>query len=248
MIRYGRGEIPISRWRVSSSACDYPDMQAREIRRFVVFLGVLVASVFLPTGTFAWRNGWLFVAVILAAVASVSFGIFRASPELVQERRTAVKNAKPWDRAIVPWITGLPLVTVVLAGLGRRFGWASIVPAWAAWPAVALMVAGSALAYLAMRTNRFFSSYVRIQGDRDHVVVDRGPYAFVRHPGYTGSIAVTLGTPILLDSLPGLGVAAVTILLTVVRTHLEDRALAQELPGYRAYRERVRYRLLPWAW
>lgn len=183
----------------------------------------------LPAGTFAWRNGWLFVAVIAAAVASVSFGIFRASPELARERRTAVKNAKPWDRALVPWITGLPLVTVVLAGLGRR-------------------AAGSALAYLAMRTNRFFSSYVRIQGDRDHVVVDRGPYAFVRHPGYAGSIAVTLATPILLDSRPGLAVAAVTTLLTVVRTYLEDRTLVRELPGYRTYRERVRYRLLPWVW
>jgi protein-S-isoprenylcysteine O-methyltransferase Ste14 len=223
-------------------------MQAREIRRFVVFLAVFVASVFLPAGTVAWRNGWLFVAVISAAVASVSFGIFRASPELAQERRTAGKSAKSWDRALVPWITGLPLVTVVLAGLGRRFGWASMVPAWTAWPAVALMVAGSALAYFAMRTNRFFSSYVRIQGERDHVVVDRGPYAFVRHPGYAGSIAVTLATPVLLDSLPGLGVAAVTTLLTVVRTHLEDRTLAHELPGYRAYRERVRYRLLPGMW
>jgi protein-S-isoprenylcysteine O-methyltransferase Ste14 len=223
-------------------------MQAREIRRFVVFLGVFVASVFLPAGTFAWRNGWLFVAVISAAVASVSFGVFRASPELARERRTAAKNAKPWDRALVPWITGLPLVTVVLAGLGRRFGWTSIVPTWTAWPAVAIMVAGSALAYLAMRTNRFFSSYVRIQGDRDHIVVDRGPYAFVRHPGYAGAIAVTLATPILLDSLPGLVVAAVTILLTVVRTHLEDRTLSQELPGYDTYRERVRYRLLPRVW
>jgi protein-S-isoprenylcysteine O-methyltransferase Ste14 len=179
-------------------------MRAREIRRFVVFLGVFVASAFLPAGTFAWCNGWLFVAVISVAVASVSFGIFRASPELAQERRTAAKNAKPWDRAIVPFITGLPIVTVVLAGLGRRFGWTSIVPAWTAWPAVAIMAAGSALAHLAMRTNRFFSSYVRIQGDRDHVVVDGGPYAFVRHPGYAGSIAVTLATPILLDSLAGL--------------------------------------------
>jgi protein-S-isoprenylcysteine O-methyltransferase Ste14 len=225
-----------------------PAMQAREIRRFVVFLGVFIASVFLPAGTLAWRNGWLFVAVICAAVASVSFGIFRASPELARERRTAAKNAKPWDRVLVPWITGLPLVTVVLAGLGRRFGWMSVVPPWTTWPAVALMVAGSALAYLAMRTNRFFSSYVRIQSDRDHVVVDRGPYAFVRHPGYAGSVAVALATPILLDSLPGLAVAAVTILLTVVRTYLEDRTLAQELPNYRAYSERVRFRLLPWVW
>lgn len=223
-------------------------MQARELRRFVVFLAFLIASVFAPAGTFAWRNGWLFIVVMAAAVASVSFGIFRASPELAQERRTAVKHAQAWDRALVPWITGLPLVTVVLAGLGRRFGWPSFVPAWSTWPAVALMAAGSALAYFGMRANRFFSSYVRVQNDRDHVVVDHGPYAWLRHPGYAGSLAVTLATPILLDSLPGLLLAGVTALLTVVRTYLEDRMLARELPGYRAYSDRVRYRLLPLVW
>ncbi len=223
-------------------------MQLRELRRFSLFIVFTAASVFVPAGTLAWRNGWLFIAVISAAVASVSFGIFRASPELAQERRTAAKHAKAWDRALVPWITGLPLVTVVLAGLGHRFGWKSIVPAWSTWPALAMMGAGSTLAYLGMRANRFFSSYVRIQQDREHVVVDSGPYAYIRHPGYAGSIAVTMATPILLDSLPGLGVAAVTTLLTVVRTFLEDGILARELPGYSEYRKRVCYRLLPLVW
>ncbi len=223
-------------------------VQTRELRRYLVFVLFVIATVFGPAGTFAWRNGWLFVAVMSAAVASVSFGIFRAAPELAQERRTAVKQAKAWDRAITPLITGLPVVTVVLAGLGRRFGWRPTFPDWSTWPAVTAIAAGSALAYLAMRANRFFSSYVRIQSDRNHIVVDGGPYAVIRHPGYAGSILVALATPVLLDSVAGFGLATVTALLTVLRTHLEDRILKQGLPGYLSYSDRVRYRLLPLVW
>lgn len=220
----------------------------RELRRYLIFLVFVGASVFGPAGTFAWRNGWLFVAVMAAAVASVSFGIFRAAPELAQERRTAGKHAQAWDRVLTPFITGLPVITVGLAGLGRRFGWRPPFPEWTTWLAVVAMTGGSALAYLAMRTNRFFSSYVRIQDDRHHTVVDRGPYAFIRHPGYAGAIAVTLGTPVLLNSLPGFGLAIVTTLLTVVRTAFEDRLLKQNLAGYPRYSERVRYRLVPFVW
>jgi protein-S-isoprenylcysteine O-methyltransferase Ste14 len=225
-----------------------PAMRAREVRRYVLFLAFLMASVFVPAGTIQWRNGWLFVGVMAAAVASVVFDVFHRSPELAEERRTAAKHAKPWDRILTPIVTGLPVVTVVLAGLGHRFGWASNLPAWTTAPALAFMVAGSALAYLAMRTNRFFSSYVRIQDDRSHVVVDSGPYAFIRHPGYAGSLAVTLATPILLDTLPGFVLALVTAAATILRTHLEDRLLTQELSGYRAYRDHVLYRLLPMIW
>ena len=97
-------------------------MSIREIIRFVVFFLVTAASVFLSAGTLAWWNGWMFMAVISAAVASVTFGIFRASPELMRERRTASKAAKPWDRALVPVMTGLPFVAVIVAGLGKRLG------------------------------------------------------------------------------------------------------------------------------
>lgn len=78
--------------------------------------------------------------------------------------------------------------------------------------------------------------------------MDSGPYAFVRHPGYAGSLAVTLGAPVLLDSLPGFWLATVTALLTVLRTYLEDQMLKRELAGYEGYSQRVRHRLLPLVW
>ena len=188
------------------------------------------------------------MTVISVAVASVTFGIFRASPELMLERRTAAKAAKPWDRVLVPVMTGLPFVAVVVAGLGKRFGWASPFPEWTAWVAFGAMALGSALTYWGMKANLYFSSYVRIQTDRGHQVVQSGPYAYLRHPGYAGAILFTLGTPVLLNSIYAFLLAVVTTLITVLRTSLEDRTLRRELPGYQQYTQSVRYRLIPLVW
>jgi protein-S-isoprenylcysteine O-methyltransferase Ste14 len=110
------------------------------------------------------------------------------------------------------------------------------------------MALGSALANWGMKANRFFSSYVRIQTDRGHQVVEGSPYACLRHPGYAGAILFTLGTPILLNSIPAFVLDVITTLIILLRTFLEDRTLRQELPGYQQYAQTVRYRLLPLVW
>jgi protein-S-isoprenylcysteine O-methyltransferase Ste14 len=222
--------------------------QGSAVVRFLVFLVITGLAVFGPAGTMQWPAGWMFLLVISAAVASVTFGIFRAVPELLQERRTAAKRAKAWDRVLVPVMSGLPLLGVVLAGLGRRFSWATPFPSWCAWLAFVLMALGSGLTYWGMRCNRFFSSHVRIQTDRGHHVIRVGPYAHIRHPGYAGALLVTLGTPVLLNSEPALVIALAAAVATVLRTILEDRTLRRELPGYEDYARTVRYRLVPYLW
>ena len=99
-----------------------------------------------------------------------------------------------------------------------------------------------------MAANAFFSAVVRIQDDRGHAVASGGPYRFVRHPGYSGSLAFELATPIMLGSLWALIPSGLNALLIVVRTALEDRTLNEELDGYREYAGQVRYRLLPGVW
>ena len=99
-----------------------------------------------------------------------------------------------------------------------------------------------------MRSNRFFSSVVRIQKDRGHTVVDGGPYRFVRHPGYAGTSVFTLVTPLILRSYWALVPAAATASVLVLRTIMEDLTLRNELDGYADYARRVRYRLLPAIW
>jgi protein-S-isoprenylcysteine O-methyltransferase Ste14 len=99
-----------------------------------------------------------------------------------------------------------------------------------------------------MRANTFFSAVVRIQSDRGHAVVSTGPYRFVRHPGYVGMSAFMLATPLILASRWAFVPATLTVLVTVVRTALEDRTLQAELPGYSDYARRIPYRLVPWVW
>jgi len=100
----------------------------------------------------------------------------------------------------------------------------------------------------AMAANKFFSATVRIQEERGHTVATGGPYRYVRHPGYVGWLMLTLATPVVLGSRWALVPAGITVILTILRTALEDRTLHSELEGYREYAERVRYRLLPGIW
>ena len=116
------------------------------------------------------------------------------------------------------------------------------------WVGLCLTVAGYALTAWAMSVNAFFSPVVRIQAERGHSVVDRGPYRAVRHPGYVGFGLYAVGTALALDSLHALVPVTAVLLVIVLRTHLEDRTLQRELEGYARYATRVRYRLVPGIW
>ena len=121
-------------------------------------------------------------------------------------------------------------------------------PDWTFAAGVAVAVLAAALIAWAMRSNKFFSSVVRIQKDRGHVVIASGPYRFIRHPGYTGMAAFTLVTPLILNSRWAFVPAVITAAMTVLRTVLEDRTLHNELDGYADYARRVKYRLVPAIW
>jgi protein-S-isoprenylcysteine O-methyltransferase Ste14 len=206
------------------------------------------AGLFGSAGTLDWWRGWVYLAVGVAITALLG-ALAQASPELIDERRTAAAKAKPWDRWLVPLIGAfLPLASIVVAGFDRRFGWTRNLATWLSISALLMMVAAMLWTYWAMRANPFFSSHVRIQSDRGHRVVSVGPYAYVRHPGYTGSIVFSLAVPVLLGSLPALAVAAAFVPVIVARTFLEDRTLVAELDGYAEYTRRVRHRLVPFIW
>jgi protein-S-isoprenylcysteine O-methyltransferase Ste14 len=220
----------------------------KAIFRAVITCAVVAGLLFGSAGTRGWWNGWLFVIAYCALVVSLT-GFFSKSPELVKERMTAGGKAKPWDK----WLFGLiaavlPLLYVVLAGLDRRFGWTGELPAAVVIAAFFIMIISNGLTLWAMRANAFFSSHVRIQEDRAQKVVSDGPYSHVRHPGYTVAIVFNLAAPVVLGSLVAVWVGVAMLLAFVVRTMLEDRMLQKELPGYREYAERVRYRLIPFIW
>ncbi|TNE81249.1 MAG: isoprenylcysteine carboxylmethyltransferase family protein, partial [Gammaproteobacteria bacterium] len=138
---------------------------------------------------------------------------------------------------------GFPLV--IVAGLDHRYHWSPEFPLWLIAVGFILISLGYAFATWALAENHFFSSVVRIQTDRGHVVCDSGPYRFVRHPGYAGNVLALFGIVLALGSTWTLIPAIAATIIAVIRTALEDQTLQQELPGYADYAQRVRYRLIP---
>jgi len=156
------------------------------------------------------------------------------------------QSAKAWDKVLGPLMAlSVSFPLVIVAGLDHRFGWSPALPLWLVLSGFILVALGYAFAAWALAENRFFSSLVRIQVDRGHMVCDTGPYRFVRHPGYAGNLLALPGIVLALNSMWTLIPAAVALIITVIRTALEDRTLHEELPGYRDYALRIRYRLIP---
>jgi protein-S-isoprenylcysteine O-methyltransferase Ste14 len=156
------------------------------------------------------------------------------------------QSAKAWDKVLAPLMAlSVSFPLVIVAGLDHRCGWSPAFPLWLIVLGFILITLGYAFAAWAFVENRFFSSVVRIQADRGHVVCDSGPYRIVRHPGYAGNIPPLLGIVLALGSVWTIIPAVAALIIAVIRTALEDRTLQEELPGYRDYTQRVRYRLIP---
>jgi len=217
----------------------------KQLASICLSLMITAVCLFGSAGRLDWSNAWVLLG--LSLIAGLAFTVGR-NPELAAERRN-VKAGKNWDKVLVG-ITVLlgPMAVWITAGLDYRFHWSNDPSSLAFTAGLAAAVLGAALIAWAMRSNRFFSSVVRIQKDRGHTVVDGGPYRFIRHPGYTGMSVFILVTPLILGSYWALAPAAATASLMVLRTIMEDLTLHHELDGYADYARRVRYRLLPPIW
>ena len=224
------------------------------IRALIKFISYLILNplvLFLSAGTARWGMAWAyFIVAVLAAIVSRVLAR-RKHPDLLAERARSqnAKDIKPWDKVLLP-ISALygPLLTMIVAGLDKRFGWTDAIPLWVQIVTLGLGVLGYIFATWAMVENRYFSAVVRIQEDRGQTVCKSGPYRFIRHPGYAGGLIWYLVTPLILNSLWSYLPTAVSVVATVVRTYLEDQTLQEELPGYQAYTRETHYRLVPRIW
>ena len=199
-------------------------------------------------GDFGWWQAWLYSLLIFAVGIGGRILAELRHPGLLADRQSIenIKSAKAWDKVLAPLMAlSLAFPIVIVAGLDHRYGWSPASPLWLIVTGFILITLGYAFATWALIENRFFFSVVCIQVDRGHVVCDSGPYRIVRHPGYAGTIPPLLGIVLALSSVWTLIPAAVALIIMVIRTALEDQALQEELPGYREYTRRVRYRLIP---
>jgi protein-S-isoprenylcysteine O-methyltransferase Ste14 len=226
----------------------------RQINRRRLFLGlgrrllIFVLCLFLPAGTLAWTRGWLFLLVIVVSFIVGTSYLRRVNPDAIVARIKHRKATKRWDRIVLAILRPTVLAILIVAALDDgRFHW-SHVPWWGCVLGYALVIAGVLGLIWAQSVSKFFEPTVRIQTGRGHTVIDTVPYAIVRHPGYVAASLLNFGIPLSLGSFWALIPAALTCLLLVVRTVLEDKTLRNELPGYEEYTQRVRYRLVPGVW
>ena len=219
----------------------------RGLGSLAVTLIVMLALLFWPAGTLDWPRAWWFLAVFVVMMAVAIVYIWRVDPELFAVRRKAQAGTKGWDFVyVVLTVTALAAVLPV-AGFDFRLDWLQLSDAFVLLGYL-VFLAGFVLTAWAQGVNRHFELTVRIQTDREHKVIDTGPYATIRHPGYIGGILLGIGAALALDSGVALLPLVICIVALAMRSVAEENTLARELPGYAEYMRRVRFRWIPGIW
>lgn len=213
-----------------------------------IVFAVMLVMLFWPAGTIDWRRGWLFFSLFLVLTVFAIGWIRRDNPELIAVRQKFQKGTKRWDAIVAPLIVLLFFSIIPIAALDdARFHWAPM-PDWVTLIGYSLLIGGYLGTTWAQVVNRHFETSVRIQTDRDHKVIDTGPYARIRHPGYAFALLMTTGMALSLGSLYALIPVALCSVLLAARTLAEEAELHKGLRGYTDYTTRVRYRWLPGVW
>jgi len=230
---------------------DQPGITLRAIIMFVLFALMLPMAMFLTAGTLKWTMAWVYLAIHVLFTIGSRVLAWRKNPGLLRERARSLDadDTKPWDRLLVV-LVGLfvPLIFFLVAGLDFRNEASPELSLTVQVIALVIVVLGFLWGTWAFVVNAYFSAVVRIQEDRGQTVVQDGPYRYVRHPGYASSLITNLAVPVMLGTLWALLPAVVIIIVLIIRTSKEDRTLQEELPGYREYAQRTRYRLIPGIW
>lgn len=225
-------------------------MTPKTILRLAFVLFVFPLTPMIISGVWDWWEAWAYVILnTLGFIISRALAA-RRHPDILDERSRSMElqGAKSWDKILAPALAFGSLLILIVAGADKSFGWTSPFTLNAKLAALFVIILGYIVGSWALIENKFFSGVVRIQADRGHHVITTGPYRFIRHPGYAGALWVYLATPILFDSLWAFIPSLLLFGVIILRTWLEDRTLQHELPGYREYAQRTRYRLLPGIW
>ena len=207
----------------------------------VILVGLLV---FLPAGTIKFFNGWLFMAVLFIPMFIAGVVMLFKNPELLKKRLNAKEKEREQD--LVVKLSGLMFIAgFIVAGLTYRFGWYT--------PGKGLVIAGTVLfisAYVlyaeVLRENTFLSRTIEVQ--ENQTVVDTGLYGIVRHPMYSATILLFLSIPLVLGSVFSFAIFLVYPFIIAKRIKNEEELLEKELKGYKEYKEKVKYRLIPFVW
>ena len=207
----------------------------------VLLVGLLI---FVPAGTVHFAGGWLLMGILFVPMFAAGLVMLKKNPKLL-EKRLQVKEKEKTQSTVVK-LSGLMFIAgFVLAGLDFRYQWLPL-PSWVNIAAAAAFL----LAYLmyaeVLRENTYLSRTIEVQENQK--VVDTGLYGIVRHPMYAATVLMFCSMPLVLGSLPAFEIFLLYPFLIAVRIRDEEKLLTEELEGYAAYREKVKYKMIPFVW
>lgn len=216
------------------------------ILKSLTFIILIIVVVFISAGRLDYWQGWAYVGL---NIVFLLLAYLTLSSDLIQERLEPEKGVEKWDRLLQKVSIPVFLVILIISILdGGRFHWHPQIPSYITIVGIFFYIIGQAIFLWAKNVNKFFSAVVRIQKDRGQTVCKEGPYRYIRHPGYLGSLIYLSVTPLVLGSFWGLILVIIPFILLLIRTNLEDDTLKKELDGYTEYAREVKYKILPGIW
>lgn len=214
------------------------------IVKFTCGLLLVGLLIFLPAGTLAYSYGWLLIGLLFGPMLIAGFVMLAKSPDFLK-KRLDVKEKQATQKGVVAYAGLMFIAGFVVAGLDYRFGWSNM-PQWVTIAASVLFLVSYALYAEVMRENAYLSRTIKVEEGQK--VVDTGLYGVVRHPMYAVTILLFMAMPLVLGSWYALIVFAFYPAIIIVRLKDEEDLLTRELPGYDAYKQKVKYRIIPFIW
>ncbi len=214
------------------------------LTKFVVGLVVVGCLLFVPAGTLDYAQAWWLLGLLFVPMLIAGVWLMINQPELLRRRLNAKEEQKEQKRVVA--LSGMIFVVMfVVAGLGRRFGW-YMLPEWTIYPAAVLFVAGYALYAEVLRENVWLSRTIEVQQDQQ--VVSTGLYGIVRHPMYAATLLLFLNMPLVLGSPWAFLVMLLYVPIIALRIRNEEQVLERDLKGYKEYKQKVCYKVIPLVW
>lgn len=214
------------------------------IIKFLLGVALVGVLIFLPAGTLAFFNGWLLMAILFVPMFFAGIVMMFKNPDLLKKRLDAKEKQK--EQGLVVKLSGLMfLVGFILAGLGFRFGW-YVLPRWVSIVASVFFILSYIVYAEVLRENTYLSRTIEVQDGQK--VIDSGLYGIVRHPMYSATLILFLSMPLVLGSLYSFVIFLAYPFIIAKRIIHEEEFLEKELEGYNEYKQKVKYRLIPFVW
>ena len=212
--------------------------------RLIIGIPALILILFLPAGTFAYWEAWVYLAILLIPISIVMFYFLKKAPELLARRMKL--REKEVEQKLIIKLSFIPfLLAFILPGIDKRLGWSNV-PVIIVVVAEILVFIGYILFFLVLKENQFASRVIEVE--KGQKVIQSGPYRLVRHPMYMGAVSMYVASPLALGSYWAIIPAIFIIPIFIARIINEESVLTKELEGYSEYKLKTKYRLIPGVW